>query len=683
MKISPAFTLLCLLGTAPLAQNWRSIEVTGEHRSAPNLIQWQRRLSEAEALSLRTGVPLLVCVNMDGEAACEAFAHRKYKDEEFAELTRGFVPVIASPTRHNSRDYDERGRRVECPRFGTVTCGEHISIEPYLYAKYFSGKRYAPRHLGIAPDGKKLFDHYLNQDLSVVNRSLERHGKDADTVSKSFERDTAARAKMEREFLVGSEKQRLALLSRARSTKPPQFDLIRLGLHDESQEVRERAAKSLASSLEPGSIDLVFEALRSGAAEQALKALRRKLAPMAKEDDTAAKALRILIGLDSSSKVVNEKAWTMAIGDRKPPEDNPINIEALLERLEELDRRQKELPSPELEQQTARALLDIAKARMAAGSDPTYFLIDARAAAERAETVGKRNYRTAAIRAEASYLLSEFDDALKLAARALPEHLELAAEKETADLLGVFAQLRTRAIYEAEGRGEDWPAAWLSDAHSAYRALTLHPHSTEDQFASYSTLLAYFGLERENGEVLRRALARFPLSGRLHQQFRSHVWRSDGPFGLERAYERVDLSGRPAAYTWFRAYASMVYAEHLRSIDKASESRPAYERAIRLFEESTRLEGAYSDNSNHFIALSLAELAFLRLEHDDLEESVELIGRSIERRPESLKVADGLDRTPELILQRVMQQLEKAERKSEIEALRTRVEEAVPGYWGE
>ncbi len=688
MKTALHVALLCLLGTAPLAQNWRNLKVSDQHRSAPNLIRWQRRLSDAEALSRRTGVPLLICVNMDGESACEAFAHRKYKNETFARLTRGFVPVIASPTRHNSRDYDERGRRLACPRFGTVTCGEHTSIEPYLYAKYFEGKRYAPRHLGISSTGVKLFDHFLNQDLSVVNRSLEQHGKSDAEVDASFERDAVARTKMEREFLVGDQKQRLRLLSRARSTKPPQFDLIRLGLHDDSDRVRERAAKSLASSLGPESLDLVFEALRSGAAEQASKALRRRLAPIAKVDDTAAKALRILIGLDNSSKIVNRNAWSRAI--RPTGSDNKLtpsegidvaDIDLLLEKLEELDRQQKDVPSPELEQAKARALLDIAKVRMAKGSDPTYFLIDAKSAAERAEAVGAVSYRTAAIRAEASYLLSEFDDALKLAARALPKHLKLAAEKETADLLGVFAQLRTRAIYEAEGKGEDWPSSWFSDAHSAYQALTLHPHATEAQFAGYSSLLSYFGLERENGDILRRALGRFPLSGALHQQFRSHVWRSDGPFGLEHAYERVDLSQRPAAYTWFRAYASMVYAEHLRRVEKVNESRSAYERAIRLFEESSKLEGAYAENSNHFIALALAELAFLALELEDLVTSADLIGKSFEKRPESAKIPDGLGRSPELILQRVLQQLEKAKHTGQVELLKQRVEKVSPGYW--
>ena len=672
---------LWLAGSSALGQNWRTLEVDSEHKKAPNLIQWQRRLSDAESLSKRTGVPLLICVNMDGERACEAFAYRKYKMESFAELTRNFVPVIASPTRHNPTDYDERGRRNLCPRFGVVTCGEHIAIEPYLFAKYFDGKRYAPRHLGVAADGTKLFDHFLNQDLSIVDRSLKRHGKNADTLRKSFKRDAEALARLEREFLVGDTARRLSMLQRARSATPPQFDLIRLGLHDESSKVRERAAKALASQLTPETMDLVFEALRSGAAENALKALRRNIAPLAKKDPIASKALRILAGLDGSSKIVNHDRWVKAISASTAPNDEsqPADIDSLLERLEILDKKLREESTPKLKRENARALLDIAKARIAIGSDPTFFLIDAKSAAEEAEAVAKSDVRTTAIRAEASYLLSNLEEALELAVKALPRHIDWANEPETADLLGLFAKLRAQAIYTAEGNNEEWPASWFTDAHSAYRTLTRHPHADQEHFVAYSQLLSYFGLERENGEALRLALAKYPLSGNLHQQFRDHVWRIDGPFGLERAYERVDLSDRPAAYTWFRAYASLVYAEHLRRVKQPDEAKSAYHRSIRLFGESAKLESDYAQSSNHFAALALAELAFLALERDKLEESQKLILESIERSPESANVTDGLGRSPKLILERVVQVLTKKKAGPRLEALRAQVEQVIPG----
>lgn len=46
--------------------------------------------------------------------------------------------VIASVYRHTPRDHDERGQRIPCPRFGSVTCGEHIAIEPLLFDKFMT-----------------------------------------------------------------------------------------------------------------------------------------------------------------------------------------------------------------------------------------------------------------------------------------------------------------------------------------------------------------------------------------------------------------------------------------------------------------------------------------------------------------------------------------------------------------
>ena len=76
---------------------------------------------------------------MDGEAASENYAGLRYRDADFAKLMTNYVPLVASPNRHTPRDYDANGKRVICPRFGRVTCTEHINIEPVLYAKYFKG----------------------------------------------------------------------------------------------------------------------------------------------------------------------------------------------------------------------------------------------------------------------------------------------------------------------------------------------------------------------------------------------------------------------------------------------------------------------------------------------------------------------------------------------------------------
>ena len=128
---------------APTAEDW----------AKPCLITWQRCWEDALEVSRLTGKPLMIAVNMDGEIASEHWAGIRYREADTAKLYEPYVCVIASVYRHNPRDYAEDGSRILCPRFGSVTCGEHIRIEPQLYDQYFDGKRIAPRHIGVDAKG--------------------------------------------------------------------------------------------------------------------------------------------------------------------------------------------------------------------------------------------------------------------------------------------------------------------------------------------------------------------------------------------------------------------------------------------------------------------------------------------------------------------------------------------------
>ena len=130
---------------APTAEDWEK----------PCLVLWERTFEDALAVARRTGKPLMVCVNMDGEIASEHFAGIRYRTPETARLFEAYVCVMASVYRHTPRDFDAQGVRVPCPRFGTVTCGEHIAIEPLLHERYFEGRRVAPRHIMLELDGSE------------------------------------------------------------------------------------------------------------------------------------------------------------------------------------------------------------------------------------------------------------------------------------------------------------------------------------------------------------------------------------------------------------------------------------------------------------------------------------------------------------------------------------------------
>src|SRR5262245_45201808 len=145
---------------------------TKEDWAKPCLVTWQRNYADALAVAKETGKPILICVNMDGEIASEHYAGIRYRRPETAALYEPYVCVIASVYRHTPRDYDEQGRRILCPRFGSVTCGEHIAIEPGLYDQYFDGKRIAPRHIGVELDRKEMYDVYYAWDTDTIFDAL-------------------------------------------------------------------------------------------------------------------------------------------------------------------------------------------------------------------------------------------------------------------------------------------------------------------------------------------------------------------------------------------------------------------------------------------------------------------------------------------------------------------------------
>jgi hypothetical protein len=147
-------------------------------RTAGAQIDWQRDLARARALASAHERPLLVAINVDGESSSERIVVERYRDPGFVAATRGFVCVLGSPVRHNPRDADEFGRRIECPRFGQVTCGEHIALEPAIFDAFLAEPRVSPRHALIGPDGAKRFDLYYLFDMRELDRALLAAGRD-------------------------------------------------------------------------------------------------------------------------------------------------------------------------------------------------------------------------------------------------------------------------------------------------------------------------------------------------------------------------------------------------------------------------------------------------------------------------------------------------------------------------
>lgn len=142
---------------------------------APDIrqVHWQRSIEDALSLQRRTGRPILVALNMDGESASDRIVHENYRDPAFVAASRSCICVVGSLFRHNPRDHDDEGRRIPCPRLGHVTCGEHVALEPRLFETFLAdGERVAPRHALVLPDGSKAMDVSLSFDLREIDDAV-------------------------------------------------------------------------------------------------------------------------------------------------------------------------------------------------------------------------------------------------------------------------------------------------------------------------------------------------------------------------------------------------------------------------------------------------------------------------------------------------------------------------------
>ncbi|MBL4770208.1 MAG: hypothetical protein JKY61_03455, partial [Planctomycetes bacterium] len=307
-------------GSAPREVMWQA--PTRADWVKPCLVPWQRNFEDAFAVAEETGKPILICVNMDGEIASEHYAGIRYRTPEIAALYEPYVTVIASVYRHTPRDYTADGRRIPCPRFGGVTCGEHIAIEPVLYEKYFEGTRVAPRHIMVEHDRSEVYDVYYAFDTAsvfqtlkdgVVDRVLKpkrARSSDQPLDERLTSRDNADRERVEQAFVDGDETLRLEILSGALEAGDElSSEILRLALLSPVKQslggpgVREMAWKALVEDPTMARLPLLESVLDMGLQtedREALVAALDKLGAESTRAKTLATVQRGLMGQDES-----------------------------------------------------------------------------------------------------------------------------------------------------------------------------------------------------------------------------------------------------------------------------------------------------------------------------------------------------------------------------------------------
>ncbi len=643
---------------APTAADWQQ----------PVQIAFQRSWEDALALAQQEQRAILCCVNMDGEIASEHYAGVRYRQPEIAKLYEPYVCVIASVYRHNPRDYDERGHRILCPRFGSVTCGEHIAIEPILFAKFMDGRRIAPRHIMVELDGSETYDVFYAWDTDSVFRAIQDgisnrttqarpsvHG-DRSILERVASADVRDRDAVEQAYAQGDAGLQNALLGAAAQLgERTPVDLLRLSVFGLDLDRAAKARQALAQASSAGAVDLIAEAMRVPLAaperQRLIDALRRL-----GETSPRARTLAVVHeGLGSSAGGVDVQGWSAALATAAPAA--APDSYALAAQLQQQEQAAKAQPVDAAQQLAiAEATLALAvqyqpgqqENRRVATRHAMLLLEDARRAAVAAERLGVADvadgpFRLDAVLAACAFRLDARDDAYRHAERAcqqLPAHPDGYAAMAA---LQIFAEARQNAIVAAVKAGKDWPPQWLTDVHTAYSVLARHPFGADFHVADHYDFVKALGGLAAAASVLDDGLQRFPLSPLLHARLRDRILEEQGGEGLEPVYARL-LQERPSAdLEWFAGYATMVAAEQQRRHTKADAALATYARAIEHFGRCAADNPAGKANADHYVAIAHAGRARVLLEQGDLDHSTAELLTALAVRPEATATMDGLN----------------------------------------
>jgi hypothetical protein len=639
---------------APTAADWQK----------PVLIEWQRTWQDAVDLAQATRRPILVCVNMDGEVASEHYAGIRYRSPEIAALYAPYVCVIGSVYRHNARDYDENGQRIPCPRFGGVTCAEHIALEPLLYDKFLDGKRIAPRHIMVELDGKKTYDVFLMWDTASVFKAITDGIKDRKEPSLALPSGDRSllqrvlspysqdRLAVEAAFVAGDQKQRRDLLDAALAQGPnAPIELLRLAAASMDLDLARAARQGIAAAAAPGAVDLIADTLRSSLQKEERQALVAALARLGAGSPRAKLLATAHQGLAGVASVVDVEGWAQRLGGGTYAASDPAAIAddslAAVQAHPKDPATRLQLAEASLAQMLAADAADAAggPARPAAARYQRVLLEDAERQADEAERLGAEGWRLAAVRAVVAFHQGRYPEAYKLAEAAVGGTPQQADGRVGAAVLALFAEARQEAIVAAVKQKRDWPPQWLADVNNAYGVLAKHPFGTDVLVAHHYDFLNFFSAESAP-RVLDEGLQRFPASTLLHERLRSKLLRERNPAALEAEYRaRLAAPDAPKVLTAFAGYAALVAAEAHRRAGASAEAVAAYDRGIALYERFLLDQPEARATADHFVAMALGGKARIAMQLGDLVSAQQLVLAALLRQPEAAAALDGLNLT--------------------------------------
>ncbi|MHC5012320.1 MAG: hypothetical protein ACYTG6_15475, partial [Planctomycetota bacterium] len=647
-----------------------------------------------------TGKPILICINMDGEIASEHYAGVRYRQREVAELYDQYVTVIASVYRHNPRDYDDEGHRIPCPRFGGVTCGEHIWIEPIIFEKFCDGQRVAPRHIAVDLDDQEAYDvYYVNDTASVFDSVREGRDQfppakpdivrgDRPLLERVASRHVEDRNAVEEAYQQGDKDLRRSILEEAlKSGDAAQLDLLRLAVFGLDVDQSQLARQALSQAESPAATKLISEALQVPMDESERDALIAALQRLGETSALARWLAGVHQGLGARSSALDPAAWAESHtgGATYAPRPDADTLTTLAEGLARVLEANPDDPGTHID--FAEATLGLAMETPATfAADPgrarlfaRHLYEDAKRAALEAERLGETGWRVNMVLALAAYYTGDIEEAYARAAAAMENLPAGDTGWHSMAVVTIFAESRWKAIKAAVKAKEEYPPEWLGDLHAAYGILMNHPLGTDTQVAWHYEFLVWLGADHRADRFLREGIKRFPASQELHLRLHDRLLERRGAAALEFAYDQL-LKEDPesARLAWFAGAASVRAAEHHRRQRRWDRALRSYEHAIERFELSIVLDEAFREAADHQIALVLAGRArvALQVRHDEL--ALKEMLASFARRPESAGDRDGMGITPGETAQMLLARLRRAEDQGPAETLEAALAEIDP-----
>lgn len=652
MLSGPYRALALALFLLPLAAQDRNPNPHPDDRT----IAWQRSLADVDALVAATGRPLLLALNMDGESASDRVWHENYRDPAFVELTRRCICVGASVFRHNAVDHDADGRRIECPRFPGLTCGEHIALEPALFERWFrDGERVAPRHAVVLPDGRIAFDLSLCFDLTDVDRALAAatagiapwQPADADDwTSLAQRRDARGRARLE------------AALAAVRDPATWQEAWRAIGAHGDagaSEAVRLGAARVPTLPLAPlqqaaQRLQLTesfhaacrerAERSRGDAFDLGLPSDRRSWLDALQQADDAAScglwALAVALRpgdhegdapLDQQLVALGEAACRDAGPLPRPGEQKRLlaDRETQLQRLTELDTARERTPEDAtVLAESGIASLDLGRAELAAPTAATPLLFeDAERYLARALAREPRRFGWWIERAHAAYYRQQHGEQRQFAIEALALSgftWPPASDRREALLANAQAIEAVRWLGDADARtlaatsGEqlvamvrDEPVRLIATLRSAVLGLGLPAVSafgTSKDWLGYASFHGAYGLGHTEAALFAHAVVRLPAAAELRQALYAALWRLDRWQLAVPIAERALAGGTSADAAWWCGHAHVLVAEELRRRERPTDAVALYDAARGHFTVARMQNPAYTTSADNFAALA-------------------------------------------------------------------------------